>query len=251
MSEILLDNRIGSGDLSTYFKGWRVPYTLTRLPFGDAAVESTTGPYAGAIGIEIKKVRDALQCMRDGRFAGHQLPGLIEHYSVVWLIVEGSFGLDLSSGVMTTSGRRGRRQPLRLGKAGPGFLYVEYDHWLTTLEIKSGIRVRRTGSRVETAKLIADLRTWWEKPWEKHKSHLALHHVRPDAAMLVKPTIARKVAAQLPGVGWSRSAEIIKHLPTVRHMVNASRQDWIAIDGIGKTLADQIMEALRGPDGVR
>jgi ERCC4-type nuclease len=250
MSEILLDNRVGSGDLYTYFKQWRVPYTLTRLPFGDAAVEATTGPYSGAIGIEIKKVRDTLQCMRDGRFAGHQLPGLIEHYSVVWLIIEGSFGLDLSSGVLTTAGRGGRRQPLRLGKSGPGFLYAELDSWLTTLEIKAGMRVRRTGSRVETAKFIADQRVWWEKDWDKHKSHLALHHVRPDSAMLVKPTIARKVAAQLPGIGWARSAEIIKHFPTVKEMVEAGRHDWMHVDGIGKTLADSIMEALRGPNRV-
>lgn len=248
MSEVLLDDRTGSGDLTTYLAKWRIPHSLTRLPYGDAAVEGAVGSGVDVVGVEIKQVRDALCCMRDGRFSGHQLPGLLSTYQAVWLIIEGSYGVDYSTGVMTRPGKKGMREPLRLGKNGPGFMYSEFNRWLLTMEVKAGVHVRRSGSRIETAKILADLALWWEKPFNSHKSHLALHVVRPDAAILTPITVGRKIASQLPGVGWQRSAEIVKSFRTAREMVDATPEDWATVDGIGKTTAKRIWEALHNAD---
>lgn len=238
---ILLDDRAGSGDLAHFFKSWGVAYDLCRLPFGDAAMAGQA-PY-GDIGVEIKKTRDALQCMCDGRFAGHQLPGLVSSYGLVWLVIEGTYGVDFESGIMTTSGRGGKRLPLTLGKRQ--FSYKEFDHWLLTMEVRGGMKIKRTTSRTETARFLVDLMTWWEKPLDKHKSHLAFHETRPDGALLVPPTLVRKVAAQLPGIGWVRSGPVAQRFTTVAEMANASEAEWLEIDGIGKGIAKMLVQSLR------
>ena len=248
MSEILLDDRAGSGDLASYLAQWDIPHTLTRLPFGDAAVEANGPIDPPVVGIEIKKIRDALQCMRDGRFAGHQLPGMWREYGVCWLVIEGVYSVDYASGAMIVPGKKDRKRTLlTLGRESrSGFLYKEFDHWLTTLEVKAGLHVRRTSNRVETARFHADMASWWERQWDKHKSHLAMHTLQPDAAMLVPASVMRKVAAQLPGVGWARSAEIEKYFGTIEKMVKAPQVEWTKIDGIGKGLANTIVSAIRG-----
>jgi ERCC4-type nuclease len=247
MSEILLDPRAGSGDLATYLRHWQVPHTVTRLDFGDAAVEACGPVRPPVVGIEIKKVRDALQCMRDGRFAGHQLPGLLRDYGIVWLVIEGPYDVDYETGTMTVvGGGRGRRKALTLGRESKnGFSYQEFDSWLMTLEVKAGIHVRRTQGRVETARFLWDCARWWEKDWDAHKAHLALHVLKPDTALLVPATTMRKVCAQLPSVGWTRSAEIEKRFGTIEKLLRARVDQLAEIDGVGTKLAKTIYDSLR------
>lgn len=249
MSEILLDDRAGSGDLDTYLKHWGINFVKTRLDYGDAAVEAAGPITPCAVGIEIKKVKDALQCMRDGRFSGHQLPGLLKDYGIVWLVVEGNYGIDYDTRVITVSGGKGKRIPLKMGRQSKSyFMYAELDHWLTTLEVKAGIHVRRTGSRIETAQFLVDQQSWWMKPWEKHKSHLSIHVNKQPSdlqSVLVPASTMRKVAAQLPGVGWERSKAIEEYFGTIEIMVAASEKEWTKIDGIGPKLARTISESFR------
>jgi ERCC4-type nuclease len=240
---ILLDSRTGSGDLAHFFKSWGVPYDLTTLEYGDAAMAGQS-PY-DTIGVEIKKVRDALQCMCDGRFAGHQLPGLIKTYEAVWLVIEGHFNVSFDTRQMTVSGKHGLQHPLKLGKTRT-FQYRSFDHWLMTLEIKGGVRVKRTASRCETAQFLTDLQTWFDKPLDRHRSHLAFHEVRPDAALLVPMSPVIKVAKELPGIGWQRAQVVGKHFDNVRQMMGAPVDEWEQIDGIGPTMARTIYNFIRG-----
>jgi excinuclease UvrABC nuclease subunit len=66
----------------------------------------------------------------------------------------------------------------------------------------------------------------------------------------MKPTLARRVAAQLPGVGEVRSAEVARVFGTLESMVEASPKDWATkVDGIGKTTAGKIYSAIHGQNG--
>lgn len=248
-NEVLIDDRTGSVDIARFLRGWRIPTSVVRLPFGDAAMIGSGPSGACRIGVEIKKVRDALGCMRDGRFSGHQLPGMLREFDFCWLVIEGTYGVDFATGVMTRSisGSDGKRTPLRLGKSGPGFLYKELDMWLTSLEMRGGMHVRRTTSRTETARFIADLSLWWSKPWEGHKAHLSMHQVAPDEGILAAVSTVRKIAAQLPGIGWQRSRAVEERFPTVLEMVTASESEWASVDGIGKTMARRITDAIFKP----
>lgn len=238
---ILLDQRTGSGDLAHFFASWGVAHDVCTLQYGDAAMAGQS-PY-DTIGVEIKKVRDALQCMCDGRFAGHQLPGLVRDYSLVWLVIEGEFGVSFDTGQMTVTGKKGLRRPLALGKRT--FQYKSFDHWLLTMEVNAGIKVKRTQSRTETARFLVDLQSWWDKPIDKHKSHLAFHDTRPAAGLLVPPSLVVKIAAQLPGVGWTRAQAVGQRFETVRDMVNATASEWEDVEGIGSGIARVIVETVR------
>lgn len=237
-----LDNRVGSGDLAVYFQKWRTPLNLCRLEYGDAAFDGN-GPEGSTIpvAVEIKRLRDALNCMTGGRFAGHQLPGLLANYRRVWLVIEGIYSTDMDTGMLME--RRGKRLvPVALG--AQQFMYRDFNHWLLTMEVKAGVRVRRTSSRLETARFIQSLYSWWTvKTWEEHRSHLAFED-DADSEILIRPNLARRVAAQLPGIGWHKSKNVARRFPTVTEMVCATERDWLEVEGIGKGLARKITQAL-------
>lgn len=243
-----LDNRVGSGDLAIYFNKWRTPLDLCRLEYGDAAFIGN-GPEGSAmpVGVEIKRLRDALNCMTGGRFAGHQLPGLLESYKRVWLVIEGIYSTDMDTGMLME--RRGKRlMPVSLGSRQ--FMYRDFNHWLLTMEIKAGVRVRRTASRLETARFIQSLYSWWTaKEWEDHRSHLAFEDgMDVDSEILLRPNMVRRMAAQLSGIGWHKSKYVARAFATPLDMAAASVEDWMKIEGVGKTLARKVVLELQGLD---
>lgn len=240
---ILVDNRTGSKDLAGYLRHWGVSCEVTRLDYGDAAFPGN-GPQGPLyIGIEIKAITDALSCMTDGRFSGHQLPGLVRTYDRTWLVLEGHIYPRYSDGILQV-GTPGKRKPVGFGRRC--FMYRDLDNWITSMENCAGLRVRRTVDRVETARFIADSYGWWSKEWSEHKSHLAFDESGPDAALLVRPSLLRRIAAQLPGVGFGKSGAVASKFRDVEHMVQAGVGEWQEIDGIGEVLAKKCWGALRG-----
>lgn len=240
---INLDDRVGSGDLVTYFERWRVPCKLTRLEFGDAMWKGNgAGGVTIPVAVEIKKIRDALNCMTGGRFAGHQLPGLLKNYKKVWLIIEGHYSTDFTDGLLME--HRGKKQvPLEIGSRR--FMYRELSNWLTTMEVKAGMKVRRTTSRLETARFIVSLYHWWcSKTYEEHRAHLAMQDDSVDEAIMFKPNLTRRMAACLQGIGWKKSAAVAKHFSSPLEMLCASRSEWEKIEGIGSKLAERIQQSL-------
>jgi ERCC4-type nuclease len=248
---MLLDDRTGSGDLLPLLKSMGVRVEHTRLEYGDVAFHGN-GPGGSPVfvGVEVKTVSDVLQCIGDGRFSGHQLPGLVQTYDQVWLLVEGSYRADQRSGLLQVfkAHRNGGRfwADAITGRSSRA-MYRELDSWLLTMEIKCGVRFRRAHDRDETARILANLYNWWtSKEWDEHRSHLQLHTTTPDAAMLRKPSLLRMVAAQLPGVGWGKSQTIEKSFGSIREMVQADEKRWAKIDGIGKVMAKRLVEAVNG-----
>jgi len=242
---ILLDRRIGSSDLYSPLRKLDVPVELVTLDSGDAAWLGR-GPEEAPVpvGIEIKRVSDLISSITSGRLSGHQLPKLIREYQHAWLIVEGRYRAS-AEGVLETP--QGATWAPHMGSRGSGqaFTYRELEAFLTTLEMRAGLHLRRTFDRTETAVLLATLYQWWTgKAWHEHRAHLALHSPVRDAGLLYKPSLRRRIAAELPGIGISKSGAVADHFPTVRALVDASPEEWTAIPGIGKTLATRITEAL-------
>jgi len=238
---LYLDARVGSGDLDEPLRRLGLDVeVIPRIDFADVAFfgHGPLGENTVQIGIEIKKIRDLLNVER---LSGHQLPGLLRQYDHVWLIVEGLWRPG-DDGVLEIP--RGREWgPLELGSRR--FMYKEADNYLTTLEVKGGLRVRRTTNRGETARTVAGLYGWWnDKAWLQHRSHLALHRA-VDTAFLVPPPLRRCVAAELPGLGMQKSEAVAGFFKNTFDMINADPKTWTEITGIGKTLAQRIHEAIR------
>jgi ERCC4-type nuclease len=124
----------------------------------------------------------------------------------------------------------------------------EFEQWKLTMTIKGGLRIAHTGGRNETADLLRNLYSWWTtKSYADHKSHLAPHigTYRPDSALLVRPSLVRLVAKELPGVGWEKAAEVAKTFSTVVELAVAEVDDWRLIPGIGQKTAEKVVRAIR------
>lgn len=245
---IVVDPRIGSGELLPLIKAYNVPCSLGELSYGDFGF-CGYGPGGSpvTVGIERKTLGDFVSSTMTGRFAGHQLPGLLDPnmgYQDCWLIVEGVWRAG-DTGLLEVPAGFKKWKPVSYGSKA--FMYKEFESLVLTLEMKAGLRTRYTRTPESTALFLVTLYRWWtDKSLEQHKSHLRFRSQEADTSLLVKPSLARLVAKEFPGVGWERSGQVAGRFPTVYDMVQASEQEWQEVPGIGKTLALRIWSALRG-----
>lgn len=232
---ILLDDRVGSVHYAS-FLGDRC--TVARLESADAA-------FAGSgysVGVEIKRVPDAVNCLYSGRLADTQIPLMRQQYDVCYLAIEGLYHPSPEGVLQQYRGELGKWGHWHDSHSGSKrLMYSQFEQWLSTLEVEGGIRVRHTLTPWSTANLLLALENWWSR--DSHKSFHVMHNGSETAA-LTRPTMLRRIAAQLPLIGWKRSGEVVKKFKSVDAMVAASVADWMSIDGIGKDIATKVVEAL-------
>ena len=248
---VFVDPRVGSLEIAPSLRQLALPVQELTLEFGDFAFEGNGPDGMAMIGIERKVLSDMLASMRSGRFAGHQLPGLLTGYHTVYLLLEGVYrcgdGGVLEKPAWSRGGGRGTGwEPVRLGTSG--FLYSELTNFLTSLENLAGLKIRHTASRAQTAQTIEGLYHWWGKQWDAHKSLGVVYTPGQQTLDLTPLTLIRKVAVQLPGVGWQKSVAIDRKWKSVLDMVIADQEDWESLPGFGKLMAKQIVDALRGDE---
>lgn len=176
----------------------------TSLDFGDVAFTGRGFKNAPLdIGIEFKMLSDIIACCRDGRFSGHQLPGMRKTYDHSWLMIEGEWRHDPKSGLVTQNrGFRGGWQPV------PGKMRAsEFEKHIYTFEMCGGVHVRYTNTREDSVRAISDLYRWWtDRALDSHTSHLAVH----TPVTLGDVSDFRKAVMAWPGVGLKASKSIEK-----------------------------------------
>jgi ERCC4-type nuclease len=254
MSNITVDDRTGSVDLFPILRRLGLPCTLGRISFGDISFIGTGNEGVPVpIGVEYKKVRDVLQCMTDGRFAGHQLPGLVNSYSQIYLLIEGEIRPHPSTGILEIKSHKGFWYEGMVGTRR--FMYRDLAKWLLTMSIKGGLSIAQTSTLQETSVWLSALYNWWggdgNGGWDSHKSHLAFNvsaDIRfgagRDRALLVRPSVLRRIAAELPGVGYEKSGEIEKFFGSMEALFFATESDIACVPGIGKGIAAKVWGAL-------
>lgn len=168
---ILIDPRIGSKELIPYFSPYDVPVREESLQFGDLAHFGNGPDGTICIGYERKVLPDMIQSMRSDRYSGHQLPGLMESYQVVHLIIEGVWRVGKSGAIEVP--RRDGWQNLNVGPRA--VLFRELDGFLATLQYKRGVVVVATGGRSQTAEFVVSRFKWWDKDWGQHRSDEAIY----------------------------------------------------------------------------
>ena len=244
-SLIQIDERTGSAELQSLFPPG-VPTIVGRLEFGDFAFLGN-GPEDEpvSIGVERKGIKDLLNSISTGRLAGHQLIGLVNNYHYVYIVVEGLWRFNPTDGMLEERCGQGW-EPIQLGSRR--FMAREVLSFLHTLMVKTGVMVFYSGTKRETVQVVSMLHGWWSnKAWDEHTAHLGLvkQHKSTDGAVeLVKAPLLRRVAAELPGIGWQKSREVAKHFGSVLEMVLASEREWRRIPGIGKILAERITKEI-------
>jgi len=232
---ILLDPREGSKDYEAKLRALGAPVEMTTLNSGDVAFFGSDR----AVAIELKKFDDMLSCIQTGRFSGHQLVEMVQDYDEYYVVLEGLWRPNPQDGLLELWSRGGW-QPA--GRGIRKWMYRDFDAFLSTMEVKGGVRIKRTASEDETARVVYGLYQWWQD-FDGHRSHLALNRAGRDVALFSKPTFVRRVASELPGIGYDKAGMIAGAHPTVRQLVNATVQDLTKLPGIGKKLAKGIVEA--------
>lgn len=231
-----VDPRTGSGELLGACKRRGAPARYFQLPAADFAFVGV-GPERGAVrvGIERKKLSDVLTCIQDGRFAGHQLPLLLEHYDVRWLVVEGSWRAEPKTGILQVP--TGRGGWTRLDRGGVK-LVAALDNWLFDMIHKAGLLYWRTWNDEETCDFVVRQYNWWclGKGWEGHKAHLALHKMVDTSIWEKQLTQTGRTAASFPGIGADKARKLQAAFKSPRALVNAPVSQLRKVLGVADTV---------------
>lgn len=241
-----VDDRTGSVELADTLRAMHLEVEVKRMAFGDFAFEGNGPKGPCTVGVERKRLRDLLCCIEDGRFCGHQLPGLLEMYERVLLIVEGKWGVDNRTLELVEPCQGGWR-PVRLGPSHQ-ILYQQLDNFLNSIAIQSSCLVKYSGSPTETVMQLVDLYNWFQKPWQDHKSLKVLRKTPPKFSFF-NPSICQLMASCLPHIGYERSAAVAARFKTPVDMVLGSVSEWMDIPGVGKGIADKVVKVLHGEGG--
>jgi ERCC4-type nuclease len=214
--------------------------TLGRLQFGDAAWEGNGPTGSVKVGMELKTLEGLLTDRVTGRFAGHQVPGMQAEYQYRYLVVEGP-GRPASDGLIEV--------PLGPGRwAAPpsAMMYIDFLEYLNTVAVQGGFQVVRTGSKLETAYVIAAEYKWWSKPWDSHRSLKVFNEANTGTVLLTDPSLLRLWAKDLPKVGWERSEAVERKFKSPLAMAQASVEEWQSVPGIGEGISWLVWRAIRG-----
>jgi ERCC4-type nuclease len=128
----------------------------------------------------------------------------------------------------------------------PTTMFSRFDQYLTEIQRDAGIIFKHTENVRGTADVILALYQNFQTPPDQHNS---LHQIfKPPApsVQLVRPSLVRRIASELKGIGWTRSSVVAEHFSSVLDMVQASEQEWSSIPGIGKKTAQKVVKALGG-----
>lgn len=202
------------------------------------------------VAVERKKIGDLAQCVLDGRYLAQAQKSVSLGADVLVLVVEGIVRPNPDDGLLEikvwgvdprTLRRREFWRPVK-----PTTTYSRFDQYLTELDHLLGVMVKRTVDVRETAAVIKALWSSFQRPPDGHQSLKTIYRPQPQRALLVKPSLVRRVASELPGIGWERSAAVAEQFRSVQEMVEASLDDWIGIEGIGPVTAGKVMTALWG-----
>jgi len=258
---LMIDPRAGSKTLIAPLTRRKLPVESCKLDYGDVAFMGNLPKRKVMVGIEYKTITDLLACLQTKRYVGHQLPGMLENYGRVYLLIEGDFRpsppqRDSAGGILQVryhgfggwvswGAGRGRRWQRPM-------MFRDLMSFLASME-EAGVRVWQTPNKDATVEYIVSRYTWWSKKWEKHNSLKAIYdgdriYERDEVLQVRRAGFSRTVAAQLPGIGWKKSSRVIAAMPTMYHMATAAREEWEHVRGIGKTLSKRIYWAIRKPD---
>ena len=215
--------------------------------FTDACFSSVDSK---VIACERKKIGDICSCINDGRFLFQMQNCKSAGADYLCLILEGRSRRSPGDGLleipvwkMNGNGKRAEVwEPVK-----PTMTHTRFSQFLWELPFLAGIFVLRSENVRGTADLILSLYDWFQRP--EHHSLEQIYKAPTPTVQLVRPSLVRRVASELPGVGWQRSGVVAEHFPTVRAMVDADWKEWSSLSGIGKKTARKVVESLGGESG--
>ena len=210
--------------------------------------------------VERKRLIDMVRCVLDtGRHIQQMRDAHGAGYDFIYLVLEGNHRAGPDGRVETRMG--GRWQPMsritqgRLKGVVPDVEFRRLDNYLNQLELYLGVFTKTSRDVADTARKVLDLYYLFQKEPDAHVSLRMLHKLRPDtpegySEMLEEPSLLRRVANQLPGVGWKRSKAFEDEFANLQDLAGAlamgNAQRLLGVRGVGKGIVGKILEESGG-----
>lgn len=213
------------------------------LPYGDAMFEGRGPLGTVAIGLERKSLHDMLSCIDDARFSGHQRIGMKQMYTVSVLMLEGHWRPHDPQGLLMEGFNNGTSW----GYCSHGrqrTMYAKLYRYLISLSL-AGVIITPSRDLFQTAFNITEWFHYFQKPWT---GHIGLQEMQKIAIPTLnsKPTLVRKWAADIEGIGTKLSEDAAHLFKKPITLANADESEWLRIPGIGVRTAQQIVREIWG-----
>ena len=197
---------------------------------------------------ERKKLSDLVTCALDsGRLLRQVQDAYQAGFKFLFLIIEAIYRRSPTTGLLEV--RKGSTWvEYHINPKNPKTSTVQYSRisgYLNQLRYYLGVQVYHTASVRETALTILDIYSMFQTPPEEHSSLKQFATTpEPVASFLQKPSLIRRMAKELPGIGWDRSKDIEAELVTARQLCRVLAEGdmgrLIEIEGIGKGIISKI-----------
>lgn len=237
---ILVDSRVGSRELLPFIQRVGPRCELATLEYGDAAFEGNGPRGRMGIGVERKTLGDALNCIDDSRYAAHQRPGMLAMFDKNILMVEGVWKPDSASGYLMECVATLTWRPLRYRMQMTR--YSKLFRYLLSIQL-AGTVVIITRDMEHTAYNICECYSYFQKKWDDHTSLLETQKLNMPS-LTGKPSLVRRWASDLEGVGVKYSMEAERIFKTAWELARANESDWLTIPGIGVRTAKSIIKQI-------
>jgi len=201
------------------------------------------------VAVERKKVPDVAACINDGRLLQQMRRVKDNNADVFVLIVEGDYRCGhgaTNDGLLITPHRPTGGLRFRFTPIQPPMLYSRFEQYLFELDWLVGAVVRRSNDVGQTADIIRALYINFQTEPSHHQSLHTFYQEPLSPVLLQKPSLVRRVAKELDGIGWGKSKTVDEHFSSVKAMCEADAGEWSKLPGIGKKTAKAVVEALRG-----
>lgn len=234
-----VDYRIGSRQLLPLLRRAGVrAVTSHQMRFGDFMFEGYGPMGETTIGIERKTIHEVIGGLTSPEFK-RQIRGMLTTYKIAWLIIEGYYKQDPTSGALVLSGGR------EGGFTRQRWLWDTIEKFVTGMTAQTPLRIKTTMGMAGTVAQLKVLYDYYRVPWEKHSSMLSVDESVIREAILSEQTVKRSVFAQLPGVYFVRSQAAAEHFGSIWDGMTAGASEWSKVKGIGPKTAVGVVKAIR------
>lgn len=240
---IIVDLKRGSIELKPELERLGMKTERADLQFGDFAFEGNGPDGIISIGIERKTLHDMLSCIDDARYSGHQRIGMKNMYTLSVLMLEGHWKPHDGSGLLM-EGFSGGLSYGYCKHNNSRVAYSKLKRYLFSVAL-SGVLVDYSRDPFHTAFNVAEWFHYFQKPWRLHTALRELPKVAIPT-LNQRPSLVRKWAFDIDGVGEKLSEIAAQRFKTPIHLAMADEREWLAIPGVGVKSAQQIVRDVNG-----
>ena len=174
-------------------------------------LESADYVVSGKVGVELKKVPDFVASIIDGRLL-EQVRFLKQFFTKSVLIIEGDEDIYAVRKVHANAIRG----------------------MLSSIVLDFGVPILYTKSSIDTAALLAVM----AKREQSKDRDYSLHDRKPRSIKEQQEF----VVASLPSLGLSNAKKLLEHFSSIKKIVNASKEEIMALEGIGEKTAERLLD---------